>query len=251
MTTCACTDPGTVWSGTPTGTEIVLTGLNPPMAAYLATPPDGVALQGVVLFITDIFGIFRANPRLWCDRLALKGFAVVAPDFFRGGAFAADTPLTPDAFMPWLARFPRESVMPDAEAAAAYARAAYQGLPVSAAGFCWGGLYVALLAGGDAPLIDAGVMLHPSLLAPADVAAIARPVFVGTNGEDQQVPDAFREEIKLSLASKPFPTATQHWEDMRHGWTLRGDDKDPAIAAAAEEAFERAAGWLGVHGSKS
>ena len=251
MTTCACTDPGTVWGGTPTGSEVALAGLVPPMTAYLATPPAGVALLGVVLFITDIFGIFRPNPRLWCDRLAARGFAVVAPDFFRGGAFGVDTPLTADQFMPWLAKFPREAVLKDAEATIAWAKEKYPGVPVSAVGFCWGGLYTALLAGGDKPAIASCVLLHPSLLTAADVAAIGAPVFVGTNGEDQQVSDAFRAEIEATLAAKPFPTATQHWEDMRHGWTLRGDDKDPAIAAAAGEAFDRAAGWFEVHGANN
>lgn len=252
MSACAaCIDPGTVWAGTPTGSDLLaIPGLTPPMPAYVATPPDGTPLIGAVLLITDIFGIGRKNPRLWCDRLAARGFAVLAPDFFRGGAFPADTPLTPAAFMPWLARFPREGVMADAVAATEHAKQAWPGVPVSAVGFCWGGLYAALLAGGDEPAVAAAALLHPSLLTKVDVDAIARPVFVGTNGEDQQVSDAFRAEIAAALSSKRFPTATQHWEAMRHGWTLRGDDTDPAIKTAAEDAFERAAGWLAVHGAK-
>ena len=251
MTTCACTDPGSTWAGTPSGTDLsAIPGVSPPMSAYVSTPPDGISTSGVVLLITDIFGIHRPNPRLWCDRLAAKGFAVLAPDFFRGRAFPPDAPLTAEAFMPWLAKFPREGVMQDALGAVAFAAEEWPGVPVSAVGFCWGGLYVALLAGGESPAIAAGALLHPSLLTSEDVAGIARPVFVATNGEDQQVSDAFRAEIQSILATKPFPTATQHWEEMRHGWTLRGDESDPAIATAAEDAFERAAGWLGVHGTK-
>jgi dienelactone hydrolase len=152
--------------------------------------------------------------------------------------------------MPWLARHPRDRVLADADAAIAYAKEKWPGLPISAVGFCWGGLYAALLAGGSSPRVDAAALLHPSLMTPADVEGIARPVFVATNGEDQQVSPEFRAQIQSVLAAKPFPTASQHWEEMRHGWTLRGDDKDEKIAAAAEEAFNQTADWFTVHASK-
>jgi dienelactone hydrolase len=152
--------------------------------------------------------------------------------------------------MPWLGRHPRERVLADTDGVLTYAKGKWPGLPISAVGFCWGGLYAGLLAGGDAPRVAAAALLHPSLMTLEDVAAIARPTFVATNGEDQQVSDEFRAQIHALLAAKPFPTAAQHWEAMRHGWTLRGDEQDPVIAAAAEEAFNRVADWFTVHGAK-
>ena len=32
-----------------------------------------------------------------------------------------------------------------------------------------------------------------------------------------------------------------------HGWTLRGDDKDPNIGDAAKDAFARALKWFQMH----
>ena len=34
---------------------------------------------------------------------------------------------------------------------------------------------------------------------------------------------------------------------QEHGWTLRGDDKDPSVQWAAEEAFEAGAFFFNIH----
>ena len=39
----------------------------------------------------------------------------------------------------------------------------------------------------------------------------------------------------------------QLFEGAEHGWTVRGDDKDPVKGAQIKEAFERALGWFQKH----
>lgn len=34
---------------------------------------------------------------------------------------------------------------------------------------------------------------------------------------------------------------------QEHGWSLKGDDKDEKVSAAARDAFERALGWFKKH----
>ena len=39
----------------------------------------------------------------------------------------------------------------------------------------------------------------------------------------------------------------QLFEGAEHGWTVRGDDKDPVRGPQIKEAFERALGWFQKH----
>ena len=112
---------------------------------------------------------------------------------------------------------------------------------VDAIGFCWGGLYAALLAGGPTPAVGAAVLLHPSLLTQADVDAIEAPTLFLVNGQDAQVPDAFRAAIEATLKSKPT-SALHYYPDARHGHTLRAD---PTPDSA--DAFKRTVAWLKDH----
>lgn len=238
------------------GKNETLAGLD----TYVSLPPDGRPPRGVVLLITDIFGAHRRNPRLWADRLAASGagdLAVVLPDFFRGDAWPADAELSADGFGAWLARHPREKVLREARAVVEEAARRFSPsgpLPVSAVGFCWGALYATLLAGGPSPVVASAALLHPSLLTLDDFKAVeAAPLLVLFTANDQQVSDSFRAEIEGVLDAKngekkPL-TAHHFYADQAHGFSLRGDDTDPKVAAAAEDAFARTAAWLKEYGS--
>lgn len=127
-------------------------------------------------------------------------------------------------------------------------------LPVSVVGFCWGALYATLLAGGPKPSVASAALLHPSLLTLDDFKAVEQaPLLVLFTANDQQVSDSFRAEIVEVLDAKNEkkkpPTAHHFYDDQAHGFSLRGDDTDPKVAAAAEDAFERTAAWLREHGT--
>ena len=212
----------------------------------------------MVLLVTDIFGAHRKNPRLWSDRLAAAGdFAVVMPDFFRGDWWPADAELSAEKFKAWLAKHPKEKILPEAQAVvkeAAKKFSAETPLPVSAVGFCWGALYATLLAGGPNPAVASAALLHPSLLTLGDFEAVeAAPLLVLFTANDQQVSDSFRAEIVKVLDAKnevKKPATAHHfYSDQAHGFSLRGDDTDPKVAAASGDAFDRTAAWLKEHGS--
>ena len=114
---------------------------------------------------------------------------------------------------------------------------------VKVVGFCWGGLYATLLAGGDDPPATTAVLLHPSLLSIGDVQAInaKSAVLFLTNGEDAQVPDALRAQIVEALKTKPA-SSLHHYPDARHGHTLRADP-----SADSADAFKRTVAWLKEH----
>lgn len=247
---------------------------------YIAKPSSSNPPKGIVLLITDIFGAHRKNPRLFCDRLAASssssnagggaGVAVVMPDFFKGDAWPADAPLSAEKFQGWLSKHPRERVMADALAVIEEAReklspeGSSKPLPVSAVGFCWGGLYATLLAGkresdgkdsenASAAAVASAVLLHPSLLTLDEFKSVEAPMLVLFTGEDAQVPDKFRAEITQVLDEKKrsakTDTSYHYYEEQRHGFSLRGDDTDAKIAKAATDALERTAAWIKEHGT--
>ena len=97
-------------------------------------------------------------------------------------------------------------------------------------------------------------LLHPSLLTLGDFEAVeAAPLLVLFTANDQQVSDSFRAEIVKVLDAKnevKKPATAHHfYSDQAHGFSLRGDDTDPKVAAAAGDAFDRTAAWLKEHGS--
>lgn len=188
---------------------------------------------------------------------------MVLPDFFRGDAWPADVEVSADKFKAWLAKHPRDRVLPEAQAVVREAVRKFSPpagppsappLPVSAVGFCWGALYATLLAGGPDPAVASAALLHPSLLTLKEFEAVEVPTLVLFTANDQQVSDSFRAEIigvldAKNKAKKP-PTAHHFYADQAHGFSLRGDDTDPKVAAAAGDAFDRTAAWLKDHGSK-
>ena len=209
----------------------------------------------------------RKNPRLFADRLAASdaGVVVAMPDYFgeHGGAWPADAPLSADKFQEWLAKHPRERVVKDSLAVIKEAQEKFSPgeggeaaplLPVSAVGFCWGGLYATLLSGGSPrPAVASSVLLHPSLLKLEEFKGVSAPMLALFTGEDAQVPDKFRAEIIDVLGEKKakegIDTGYHYYEEQRHGFSLRGDDTDPAVSKAATDAFERTKEWIKKHGT--
>ena len=68
---------GYVHTGTPTGTEIKVGGVD----AYAVGPEDAAR---VIIIGADIFGWKFVNTRLLADEYASKGFRVFIPDLFSG-----------------------------------------------------------------------------------------------------------------------------------------------------------------------
>ncbi|KAK6209358.1 hypothetical protein LQW54_006346 [Pestalotiopsis sp. IQ-011] len=67
-----------------TGKWITTHGLR----TYVAEPEPGVALKGLIVYITDAFGPDFVNNRVLCDRYARGGFLVYCPDLMNGRAMS-------------------------------------------------------------------------------------------------------------------------------------------------------------------
>ena len=52
-------------------------------------------------------------------------------------------------------------------------------------------------------------------------------------------------EMQISLEGRPQAVCfLQLFKGMEHGWTLRGDAKDPTVGPNITEAFDRADAWF-------
>lgn len=72
---------GHAHEGTPLGKVTKLHGLD----TYVAEPPDGREVKGIVVIIPDAFGWEFINNKLLADHYASKGsYRVYLPDFMNG-----------------------------------------------------------------------------------------------------------------------------------------------------------------------
>jgi dienelactone hydrolase len=225
MDTHCTTDRPSPSSQTPTGE---LTRFHNDIDVYISKPPDYPhSPSKLLLLLTPGTGVKSINNQLQADRFAGEGFVVVMPDQFGGDSApnstapetgsggAADGEAlslieqvklraaeTAKSFMidMWLARQTPEKVLPILHkvlesAKDEFADAVANGGGVYAAGYCFGGKYVMMLAGGAAdskvqgrdeeegmveqePLIRAGAIAHATLATREDMAAIKAPVSI-------------------------------------------------------------------------
>jgi dienelactone hydrolase len=226
MDTHCTTDRPTPSSQTPTGE---LTKFTNDIDVYISKPADYPhSPSKLLLLLTPGTGVKSTNNQLQADRFASEGFVVVMPDQFGedpapnttapvtdGGSTTADVSLieqvklraaeTAKSFMidMWLARHTPEKVLPILHkvlesAKDEFADAVANGGGVYAAGYCFGGKYVVMLAGEHAdsgsagqrdakdeeegemakrgPLIKVGAVAHATLVTGEDMTAVKSPV---------------------------------------------------------------------------
>ena len=128
-------------------------------------------------------------------------------------------------------------------------------LPVGAAGFCWGGKHVVLLAGDEErvngkPLIDAGYTAHPSMLTlPADIENIKRPVSFACAGTDHQLSPELVQKIKTIVEEKPAEAKGEvvTFEGCGHGFAVRADLSNADVSKQADAAEAQSIRWFNKH----
>lgn len=65
--------------------------------------------------------------------------------------------------------------------------------------------------------------------------------------QDQQIPADLRKEIEAILDKKATPTKGKFYPGSEHGWTIRGDPKDPKQRDDAADAFAETVSWITKH----
>lgn len=270
---------GVLHEGTPAGREETIHGLK----TYVTDPPSGVVARGIVVIIPDLFGWTLNNSRVLADRYAERGgYTVYLPDFMDGYEMEpnllSSLHAVTDAQTPILHKiFPGLRVMTHMPFALYHCRASVckprifaffsslrpsTSLPVGAAGFCWGGKYVALLcqdaekSSSGTSLLDCGFTAHPSqLVLPTDVEAVRLPLSISNGSLDFQLKQEGNEVIEEIFARKEVELNADEKrgkmfemnvvEGARHGFAIRGNPGDEDEKRRGQMAEDQAVEFFG------
>lgn len=223
-----------------------VTYINPdgvPLNAYLAVP-DGEGPFPGVLMIHEWWGM-RPEIVEKADKLAAEGYAVLAPDTYRG----ASTTIVPRALFLRLST-PEARVDGDMQTAFEYlaSHEAVDPARIGVVGFCYGG-GVALRHAIRNPQIAATINLYGST--PDDPASFGALLNDGTGpvlgifGEDDaQIPLSEVEAFEAALTAADIPHTITIYADVGHAFV-----QPDAIAegGAAAEAWNQILAFFAAH----
>ncbi|KAF2667262.1 alpha/beta-hydrolase [Microthyrium microscopicum] len=226
--------PTVAHTGTPTGEEKVINGLN----IYHAYAPSKSA-EHAIIFLTDIFGLALPANKLLADSYARAGYLVLMPDYFKGDPQPQDR--TGFNSTGWAARHPQAEIEQFVGQTVDYAKSL--GVKkLGAAGFCFGGPYVVRILAGKG--VDVGLIAHPGKFSDEELNAIKGPLSVAAAETDQSLPPARRHEVESLLQKKNATYQINLYSGVSHGFAVRIDLNDPKQVFAKESAFYQAKFWF-------
>ncbi|KAA8494789.1 Carboxymethylenebutenolidase-like [Porphyridium purpureum] len=229
--------------------EQVAAGLD----AYVVAPekPNGTA----ILSFNDIFGFAAGRTKGVLDQLAMSGYYVVHPDVFKGGEpFSSQSDMS--ELPKWVQGYPFDThVLAIAEQALDYIKKNSTCSKIAVLGICWGA-YNALRLVSMPQYVDtfvASVYLHPAFglnavfggspdaLEHATKTKIPQLLVPAGNDPESTKPGGVLTSAMISAnaKSKSIP-----FEDMSHGWTVRGDVSDKAVEQGVKGAVEAVLSFL-------
>jgi dienelactone hydrolase len=126
-------------------------------------------------------------------------------------------------------------------------------LPIGASGFCWGGKHVVMLShndtkANDKPLVDAIFTGHPSMInVPGDFEKVSIPLSIAIGDKDAFLPMTGIESVKKTLERRKSVVESEvvTYEGAGHGFALRFDPGNDAVAEQSKKAEGQALDWFG------
>jgi len=233
--------------------KIVATG-----AIELYEAPVQGSPASALIMCPDVWGWNGGRMRAVADSFAAQGYLVVVPKLLATPALDGGTDgdaLPPDgAFsLDWIKNFPWEKQKPKMADVLAYVKS--KGVAkVGMMGFCYGGHPTCWTSKDDAEgLVACGVVFHPSMQLEApfggDVEALLKgvqcPMLIAPAGNDVPMwaeDGAFGQALKASR--RGAEVIFKEYPEMKHGWTVRGDLADAAVARDVEDAMAEATAFL-------
>ncbi|GLT70972.1 hypothetical protein SLA2020_430180 [Shorea laevis] len=228
-----CSNPPTLNPSAGAGHVEQLGGLS----SYVSGSPDS---KLAILLISDVFGYESPNLRKLADKVAAAGFYVVVPDFLHGDPYSpenADRPITV-----WLKDHGPDKAVEEAKSVIEAVK--NKGVSaVGAAGFCWGAKVVVELA--KAELIQAAVLLHPSLVTLDDIKGVKVHIAVlGAEIDKLSPPELLKQFEEVLIAKSEVDSYVKIFPKVAHGWTVRYSVEDEAAVKPAEEAHQNLIEWF-------
>jgi len=220
---------------------------------YVATPTGDYPQNKVLLFCSDIFGIYLVNNKLLADDFARNGIKTIIPDYLYGDPITDDmysgkVPFNRDE---WMSKHTPEQTRPYLDKVISALKE--QGVTdFGIAGYCFGAPYCFALAFEG--IAKAVMVAHPSRLqVPGDfekyLAVSKAPLLINSC----EVDAAFNQEAQARadeiLGGGKFKPGYErlYWEGCRHGFAVRGDMSDPKVKTGKEGAFKSSVEFFKKH----
>jgi carboxymethylenebutenolidase len=220
---------------------VVYPGGDEEMKGYMVRPKDAAGALGSVIVIHENRGL---NPHIRdvTRRMALEGFAALAPDFLSpvGG-----TPENEDQARELIGTLDRAATLDYAAASLAF----LQGLDMSngkvaAIGFCWGGGLVNRFATRSTNLA-AGVAYYGQQAPAEDVPGISAPLMLHYAGMDQRI-NAGIDDYRKALEENGKTFEIHMYDGVNHAFN--NDTSEARYnKEAADLAWQRTVDFLKTH----
>lgn len=202
--------------------------------AYLASPA-GAPPAGGLLLLHEAFGL-NADMQALAERLAERGYAVLAPDlYWRGPVRLAGYDERPKAIA-MLKTLPDEQVLADAARGLDLLARETGGAPLAVAGLRIGGRYALLVAARERRRVRAAVSYYGAGIDGGSISplwtinAIERierlrtPMLLFFVGDDPTIPDAEVESIDARLRRAGAPYEIVRYPGVKPGFVFPGRD---------------------------
>ena len=223
------------------GGEVPWPSPNGDMKGYLVLPKERSGKLPGVIVIHENRGL-NAHIKDVARRMALEGFAALAPDFLSP---AGGTPENEDTARDMIGKLDGNQTTANAVASVAFlsGHEAVNG-KAGAIGFCWGGGLVNSLAVSD-PKLAAGVAYYGRQAATADVPKITAPLMLHYGGLDERINAGIPEfETALKAAGKTYELFV--YDGANHAFN--NDTSEARYSrAAADLAWGRTVEFLKKH----
>jgi len=227
-----------------------------------STTPAPSSTACIVLF-TDVFGYELPNIRLLADKLALQSqLTVYVPDILLNDAIPADK-FDRNTFPQWKSKHTDIETLPIIKQVLYTLRNTHNYQKIGGWGFCFGGRYAALAAANSFSTnqdtesttnnttsnsnnyhgLDAYAVAHPSFISLDDFAHLTVPGLYLCAETDMQFPLNLAKEVETTLVEKQkVPHVVfKYYNGTTHGFTVRGNENDPIVVAARDDALDNAA----------
>lgn len=193
-----------------------------------------------IVILTDIFGNRFINSLLIADKLAEVGYRVYIPDICKGD------PVPPNEtnFGPWLKEHPNEVTRPIVVDFLKNLRKeigndAYVGV----IGYCYGAKYAIQQIAPDG-YADVCAIAHPSFVTIEEVDAIKKPLLISAAETDAIFPNELRHQSEDVLAKNKSRYQIDLFSGVVHGYTIKGDSKDPVTLYAQRKTLDDQIRWF-------
>ncbi|KAF7328757.1 hypothetical protein MVEN_02504400 [Mycena venus] len=212
---------GVKHSGEPVGNTVTIADI----PTYVSEPPPSVATRSgpkkIVLFFSDVYGLFYLNNQLLQDYFAAQGFFVVGIDYFFGAPIQSHT---------------EEGFDRNAWIMSSHAKA----LEIAPK---WVE-QVRKQYGTDGKYCAVAAFAHPGLLTEDHFKNLKHPLLMSCAESDFTFPTELRRRAEDILVENKAQYHIQVFSGVQHGFAVRGDMEKPNARWAKEESARGISAWF-------